>query len=95
MKSVVLLLALCCSSAGCALDKAAAGDPCRRSLECTPGLACVQGECSRDLGPIAAESTVPELAGGADGAPLPDAVRPDAAEADSGAADATGTLDAG
>jgi hypothetical protein len=71
MKTVGLLLALCCLEAGCELDKASAGDPCRRSLECSPGLACVEGECSRDLGPVAEESTVPELGEPAAGAMAP------------------------
>jgi hypothetical protein len=46
---------------GCSLEAAKAGGTCRRSTECQAGLACVRGKCSKDLGPIASESTVPDL----------------------------------
>jgi hypothetical protein len=57
--------------AGCALEPAKAGEKCRRSTECQDGLACVRERCSRDLGPIADESTVPEIGGSGDEASLP------------------------
>ena len=50
---------------GCTLETAKAGASCRRSTQCEPGLACVRGKCSKDLGPIASESTVPDLGEGA------------------------------
>lgn len=57
---------------GCTLEPARAGDACQRSTECPLGLACVRGRCTSDLGPVAAESTVPEIvdapASGADAA---------------------------
>lgn len=62
----VLFAAALCLIAGCSLEEARAGDSCRRSTECQPGLACVQGKCSKDLGPIAEQSTVPDLGGGED-----------------------------
>ena len=57
--------------AGCALEPAGAGQKCRRSTECREGLACVRERCSRDLGPIADESTVPEIGNGSDAAAAP------------------------
>ena len=52
---------------GCTLETAKAGASCRRSTQCEPGLACVRGKCSKDLGPIASESTVPDLGMGEGG----------------------------
>ena len=49
---------------GCTLETGKAGDSCRRSTQCEPGLGCVRGKCSKDLGPIASESTVPDLGSG-------------------------------
>jgi hypothetical protein len=53
--------------AGCTLEVAKAGEACRRSTQCEAGLGCVRGKCSKDLGPIASESTVPDLGQGAGG----------------------------
>jgi hypothetical protein len=66
----------------CSLEQAGAGDSCHRSTQCAAGLACVRGVCSRDLGPIADESTVPDL-GGADASAADSGG--DASAADSGA----------
>jgi hypothetical protein len=60
---LLLLFAL----AGCSLETAKAGATCRRSTECQAGLGCVRGKCSKDLGPIASESTVPDLGQGEGG----------------------------
>jgi hypothetical protein len=56
---IVLLLLFALAS--CSLSEAKAGASCHRSTQCQAGLACVQGKCSKDLGPIASESTVPDL----------------------------------
>jgi hypothetical protein len=55
----VLLLSFALT--GCSTETAKAGASCRRSTQCEAGLACVRGKCSKDLGPIASESTVPDL----------------------------------
>ena len=75
---------------GCSLDQAKAGESCRRSTECEPGLGCVRNRCSRDLGPIADESTVPDLrgdAGAGDAAPGITGASPAGSSAGTGAAD--------
>lgn len=53
---------------GCALESSHAGQSCKRSTQCQAGLACVRGKCSKDLGPIADQSTVPDLGLGMGGA---------------------------
>jgi len=83
---------------GCAspvMDRPA-GEICLRASECAPGLACVEGFCSSDLGAIG--GILPNLDGGAvadgstDGA-LADASM-DSAAIDSGSLD-SGSLDSG
>jgi hypothetical protein len=72
---------------GCTLKPAQAGDACQRSTECPSGLGCVRNRCTTDLGPVAAESTVPEIADETPPAgPAGDAaaVLPDASPADGG-----------
>src|SRR5262245_3660401 len=54
-------------AASCSTETAKAGANCRRSTQCEAGLACGRGKCSKDLGPIAEESTVPDLGLGAGG----------------------------
>ena len=56
-----VVLAAVCALAGCTLQVGHAGDACKRSTQCQTGLGCVEGKCSKDLGPIADESTVPDL----------------------------------
>ena len=56
-----LVLAAVCMLVGCELEVKRAGETCKRSTECAAGLGCVRGKCSKDLGPIADESTVPDL----------------------------------
>lgn len=72
MRQLVVAAAVC-MLVGCALEEKRAGETCKRSTECAAGLGCVRGKCSKDLGPIADESTVPDLGldmgmGGADAA---------------------------
>jgi hypothetical protein len=66
---VLRSLALCavCALWGCSLEVGRAGASCKRSTQCESGLACVRGKCSKDLGPIADESTVPNLGTGMEG----------------------------
>jgi hypothetical protein len=59
-----LVLSAVCALWGCTLDSGRAGESCKRSSQCQAGLGCVRGKCSKDLGPIADESTVPDLGGG-------------------------------
>jgi hypothetical protein len=59
-----LVLFAMCAVWGCTLDSGRAGESCKRSSQCQAGLGCVRGKCSKDLGPIANESTVPVLGGG-------------------------------
>jgi hypothetical protein len=59
-----LVLAAVCAFGGCTLESGKAGATCKRSTQCVAGLACVRGKCSKDLGPIADENTVPDLGGG-------------------------------
>jgi hypothetical protein len=56
-----LALAALCALYGCKLEASHAGDSCKRSTQCDPGLVCVRGKCSKDLKPIASESSVPDL----------------------------------
>jgi hypothetical protein len=56
-----LVLCAVCAFSGCSLEVGRAGATCKRSTQCESGLACVRGKCSKDLGPIADESTVPDL----------------------------------
>jgi hypothetical protein len=56
-----LLLAAVCLQCGCTLESSHAGQTCKRTTQCQAGLACVRGKCTKDLGPIADESTVPDL----------------------------------
>jgi hypothetical protein len=67
MISRLLALVFLTALGSCSLEEARAGDRCARSTECADGLGCVRGRCSRDLGPIADENTVPELGDDADG----------------------------
>lgn len=59
-----LVLFAVCALWGCTLESGRAGESCKRSSQCHAGLGCVRGTCSKDLGPIAAESTVPDLGAG-------------------------------
>jgi hypothetical protein len=59
-----LVLSAVCALWGCTLETGRAGETCKRSSQCQPGLGCVRGKCSKDLGPIAKESTVPMLGAG-------------------------------
>jgi hypothetical protein len=61
MISRCLLVAALCALWGCTLESSRAGQSCKRSTQCQAGLACIRGKCSKDLGPIADESTVPDL----------------------------------
>jgi hypothetical protein len=61
MISRCLLVAALCALWGCTLESSRAGQSCKRSTQCQAGLACIHGKCSKDLGPIADESTVPDL----------------------------------
>src|ERR1700761_4193863 len=63
-----LLLTLLGICAGCSLETKKLGGTCQRSTQCVPGLACVQGKCSKDLSRIAAMNTVPMLGAGSGGA---------------------------
>ena len=58
-----LVLSAVCALWGCTLESGRAGETCKRSSQCQAGLGCVRGKCSKDLGPIADESTVPVLGG--------------------------------
>ena len=84
---------------GCdgATTHAGPGESCFRSTECAPGLACVMGACSDDLGPLVDNGMVPVPA--ADSGPAPDgAASPDAGgsmDAGPGEPDAGGAVDAG
>lgn len=70
MPVTVRVLLLLFALTGCELETAKAGGSCRRSTQCEPGLACVRGKCTKDLGPIASESTVPDLGQGEGGMPI-------------------------
>jgi len=50
------------------------GAACIRLAQCAPGLACVEGMCSTDLGPLAEAGLVPVLDAGVmlDAGALPD-----------------------
>ena len=56
-----LAMAAMCVLSGCKLESSHAGESCKRTTQCEAGLACVRGKCSKDLKPIASESTVPDL----------------------------------
>jgi hypothetical protein len=59
-----LVLSTLCALWGCTLETGSAGETCKRSSQCQAGLGCVRGKCSKDLRPIADESTVPDLGAG-------------------------------
>lgn len=86
-----LALAALCALYGCKLEPSHAGETCKRSTQCDPGLVCVRGKCTKDLKPIASESTVPDLGMGMDegamaggGAGAPAAGAPAAGESAAG-----------
>ena len=60
---------LCCavSLASCSLQTKGRGEPCQRTAQCSLGLACVEGRCTKDLRAVAEENTVPDLSAGAGG----------------------------
>ncbi len=60
-----LVLCAVCALWGCTLETARSGESCKRSTQCAAGLVCVRAKCTKDLGPIADQSTVPELGMGA------------------------------
>ena len=80
----LLVGCLCLLSTACSLDVRGRGQSCQRTAQCALGLACVEGTCSKDLGPIADQSTVPDLGGGGDAAVV------DAALGDAGGVAADG-----
>lgn len=71
----LLTAALASSAAGCKEPPAEAGESCTRSLQCTAGLACVEGVCSADLTPLEDPDRIPMLTP-PEPAPLPDAAVP-------------------
>jgi len=56
-----LVLCAVCALWGCTLEAARSGESCKRSTQCSAGLVCVRSKCTKDLGPIADQSTVPDL----------------------------------
>jgi hypothetical protein len=60
-----LVLCAVCALWGCTLEAGRSGESCKRSTQCSAGLVCVRSKCTKDLGPIADQSTVPDLGMGA------------------------------
>ncbi len=56
-----LVLCAVCALWGCTLEAGRSGESCKRSTQCSAGLVCVRSKCTKDLGPIADQSTVPDL----------------------------------
>jgi hypothetical protein len=81
-----LVLCAVCALWGCTLESSRSGESCKRSTQCAAGLVCVRSKCTKDLGPIADQSTVPDLGMG---------MGTTAAEGGVAAADGGGTPQAG
>lgn len=83
MRLVGLMCGACLLLGACSVPMRGRGQSCQRTAQCKLGLACVEGKCSKDLGPIVDQSSVPDLtgdaavsdpnAGGADAASMSDA----------------------
>lgn len=68
MRVLALLCVLGLWLGSCSLATRQRGQSCQRTAQCALGLACVAGRCSRDLRPIAEQSSVPDLSAGASAA---------------------------